>query len=84
MPSKGGRPTSERGKALASKERALAHLRWHQLRILRREYKPVADFETTVTAMLALPDRLNLTAEQRNELRKELAAMLQACAKTEL
>ena len=84
--------STERSRAETSKAKALALLRWHQLRILRREYKPVAAFEVTVAAMLAMirdrllsvPDHLNLTPEQRNELRRELAATLEACSKAEL
>ena len=84
--------TTEQAKAEASKARALAHLRWHQLRVLRREFKPVGDFEATLARvlamirdrMLALPDRMNLTAEQRQELRREIAETLTACSKAEL
>ena len=84
--------TTEQAKAETSKARALAFLRWHQLRVLRREYRQVVDFETTLSRilsmirdrLLATPDRLNLTPEQRNELRKELAATLEACSKAEL
>ena len=88
-----GRPTSERGRAQASKERALALLRWHQLREKRKELRPVADFELTMATMLAmlrdrllaLPDRLpELTPPQRDSLRREIAQTLEACSNAEL
>ena len=87
-----GRPTSERGRAMASKP-ALAHLRWLQVREKRKELKRVADFEITLARvlsairdrMLALPDHLqDLTAAQRETLRKEIARTLEACANAEL
>jgi hypothetical protein len=83
----------EQARADASKARALAHLRWHQLRILRKEYKSVADFEATLARvlstirdrMLALPDHLReLAPEQREAVRREIARMLEACSRAEL
>jgi hypothetical protein len=79
---KTGRPLTQRGKAETSKAKALALLRWHQLRVLRREYRRVADFEVTLTRALAMvrdrllgvPDRLDLTPAQRQTLRREIAA----------
>jgi hypothetical protein len=88
-----GRPTTERGRAAASKERALALLRWHQLRVLRREYKSVSAFEATLARMLsmirdrmlALPDRVpDLSTAQRQALRREIAETLEACSRAEL
>ena len=77
---------------MASKERALAFLRWHQLRILRKEYRKVEDFEATLARvlgmlrdrMLALPDRLELTPAEREAVRREIAATLEACSHAEL
>jgi hypothetical protein len=93
MSEKTGRPTSERGRAMASKERALAHLRWLQVREKRKELKPVADFEITMARvlsmirdrMLSLPDHLrDLTPGQREALRNEIAETLTACSNAEL
>jgi hypothetical protein len=92
-PQKIGRPSTERSRAAASKERALAHLRWLQVREKRKELKPVADFEVTMARvlsmirdrMLSLPDHLrDLTAGQRETLRKEIADTLTACSNVEL
>ncbi len=49
-------------------------MRWYQLRILRKEYRPVADFEATLARvlsmvrdrMLSLPDHLPELTGQRN------------------
>jgi hypothetical protein len=87
-----GRPSSDRGRAAASKERALAHLRWGQLRVLRREWKPVSDFEATLAQVLAmlrdrfmaLPDHMDMTPQQREMLRQRIAETLQACSEAEV
>ncbi|MGA7238573.1 MAG: hypothetical protein WBY44_23025 [Bryobacteraceae bacterium] len=93
MPEKKGRPSTDRSRAAASKERALAHLRWLQVREKRRELKRVVDFEVTLARvlgmirdrMLALPDRLqDLTPRQRDTLRDEIAVTLRACSDAEL
>ena len=92
MTSKGGRPSTEQGRAEASKARALAHVRWHQLRVLRKEYKRVSDFEVTMARtlamirdrMLSLPDHMDLTSAQRETLRRRIAETLEACSKAEL
>ena len=93
MTNKGGRPTTERGRALASKERALAHLRWYQLRILRKEYRPVADFEATLGShvsmirdrLFRMPDHLpELTGTQREAVRRAIRETLEACSRAEL
>ncbi len=93
MPKKQGRPSSARSRAAASKERALAHMRWYQLRILRKEYRPVADFESTLARMLSmirdrmlsLPDHLpELTGPQREAVRREIRATLEACSRADL
>jgi hypothetical protein len=90
---KGGRPTSERGHAMASKERALAHLRWLQVREKRKELKRVVDFEVTLARilsmirdrMLSLPDHLqDLTESQRAALRVKIADTLRDCSNAEL
>lgn len=93
MPEKRGRPSTERSRAAASKERALAHLRWLQVREKRKELRPVRDFEATFARalamirdrMLALPDRVaDLTDTQRNALRREIADTLIACTNADL
>jgi hypothetical protein len=70
----------------------LAFVRWHQLRVLRKEYKRVADFEITLSRvlsmirdrMLSLPDHMDLTPQQREALRRRIAETLEACSKAEL
>ena len=93
MPEKRGRPSTERSRAAASKERALAHLRWLQVREKRKELRPVRDFDATLARvlamirdrMLALPDRVaDLTDAQRNALRREIAETLIACSNADL
>jgi hypothetical protein len=93
MSEKIGRPSTDRSRAAASKERALAHLRWLQVREKRKELKRVADFEITLARvlsmirdrMLALPDHLrDLTPPQRETLRKEIGETLTACSNVEL
>jgi hypothetical protein len=93
MAEKRGRPSTARSRAAASKERALAFLRWHQLRERRKELRPVRDFEATLARalsmirdrMLALPDRVTeLTPAQRDALRREISATLDACSNANL
>jgi hypothetical protein len=88
-----GRPTSERGRAEASKERALAHLRWLQVREKRRELIRMADAEATLgrvlamvrDRMLSLPDHISqLTSIDRETLRRAIAKTLEECADAEL
>ena len=90
---KPGRPSEGRSKAEASKERALATLRWLQVREKRKELKPVVDFEVTLARalamirdrMLSLPDhQLSLTVLQRQELRKAITETLEACSHADL
>ncbi len=78
---------------MASKERALAHLRWLQVREKRKELKRVADFEITLARvlsmirdrMLSLPDHLqDLTETQRQTLRVKIGETLRDCSNAEL
>ena len=78
---------------MASKERALAHLRWLQVREKRKELKRVADFEITLARilsmirdrMLSLPDHLqDLTESQRQTLRVKIGETLRDCSNAEL
>ncbi len=78
---------------MASKERALAHLRWLQVREKRKELKRVGDFEITLARilsmirdrMLSLPDHLqDLTETQRATLRVKIGETLRDCSNAEL
>jgi len=92
MAEKRGRPSTDRSRAAASKERALAHLRWLQVREKRRELKRVVDFEVTLARslatirdrMLSLPDHLDLLPARRETVRREIADTLRACSDAEL
>jgi len=88
-----GRPSTPRSRAAASRERALAHLRWLQVRQMRRELVRRVDVEATISRMLgmirdrmlALPDHMpELGHAAREALRKRIAATLEACSKAEL
>jgi hypothetical protein len=62
------------------------------VRQLRREWKPVSDFEATLAQVLgmirdrfmALPDHMDMTPQQREVLRRRIAETLEACAGAEL
>jgi hypothetical protein len=93
MPEKRGRPSTERSRAAASKERALAHLRWLQVREKRKELKRTIDVEATIARMLAmirdrmlgLPDGVpELSESQREVLRREISQTLTACSNADL
>ena len=82
-----------RGRAEASRVRAIAHLRWLQVREKRKELRPVKDFEATMARMLAMlrdrfmavADRLpELTPAQRDAVRREISATLDACSHADL
>jgi hypothetical protein len=93
MAEKRGRPSTERSRAAASKERALAHLRWLQVREKRKELKRVVDFEATLARVLAmirdrllsLPDRLpELSLPQRESMHRDIAETLEACSRVDI
>ena len=90
---KRGRPSTDRSRAAASKERALAHLRWLQVREKRKELKRAVDVEVTIARilamirdrMLSLPDHMQeLSDSQREALRREIANTLTACSNADL
>jgi hypothetical protein len=91
MPEKRGRPATELGRAQASRVRALALLRWIQVREKRREWNRIVDagmaaaLALTRDRLLAIPDRIStLTSEERQTLRNELTDALEAWSHAEL
>jgi hypothetical protein len=63
LPEKRGRPTTDTGRAITAKERALAGLRLMQLREKRRDWRRAVDagmaaaLALTRDRLLAIPDR---------------------------